>query len=296
MCASPLEAFAKIWLAASPATGPVTSDPPACFSEPTGAGEEIESDVFLDHASWSQYKEAEYGDEGDSDTDRCVLLAFNKNDTGTTYELPAGYAEFYARYPNGVSFKDPGVSFAKTPSHSDSDHFINPNGAAIDPWTHYTEEWINILADANSVDNGGGALLINCAPQSEHFGRLMFYSSNDEGSQYFTTFQFDDWIAIMIDQAPAIEKSFRDCLPDPSDMTAECSGSIVDYFCYNAGFDCDAYFATRSDVVSACLGPWLLAELATIVAEYGVYKKPVKWGRHQFADLVKSLGISADTQ
>ena len=61
-----------------------------------------------------------------------------------------------------------------------------------------SDEWLLILTDEHSVDNGNGSIHINCNPESKYFGKMIIFSSCDEGIGTLTSFTFDYLLKALI--------------------------------------------------------------------------------------------------
>lgn len=125
--------------------------------------------------------------EKDEDENRGVVLYKDKY---PEYELPEDLQKFYEYFDNigprfnskilrkniETKFNDP--LFDKKLDHSL--HFDFDLVSSNIPDILYANEWVCILDDAHSVDNGSGQVLVNCSRNSEHFGYILCCSSNDD--------------------------------------------------------------------------------------------------------------------
>jgi hypothetical protein len=232
----------------------------------------------------NEYKEAIKSDYNGKlliwESDPIILFAVKKID----YRLPESYKLFY-EYVFGLSnltevyIKRKNFVFV-------SNLLINPevvaypSDAYIDPFSFTCDEWIVIVKDYDSIDNGQGRIFINCNPDGNFFGKLLFYSSNDEGSCYVSSFYFDEFLLIMIDLYDKMMKINTTKINDSnsdSDIDIDIDDlvdihSIVDYFSFSNNFDNNLFFKKRNDNIKPILNNFLLMSLCEIILEYGYYE------------------------
>jgi len=281
-----LETFARLWLKTTYSTASPLPDLGgiAGWEQPTHYEIEIveDSSVYHDRAHRVQHREwcvkKGYSDTEEEESDKRHILAFEVGEKPVVYDYPTGYRELRTAY-RAAQFHT-GSAFRTYPTLANSDYFDRHNCAILDPFTHSVSEWVEILHDRNSVDNGYGILLINCNKEGQHYGELIFYSGADEGCLYYAPFQFEDWIAIMIDERTRILRHFHDHEMDAGSAQCDCEnrGSIVDYFSYDGKFDSSEYFQRRCDVMKTSLGGVLILSILDIVAGYVLFTIPAKWG------------------
>lgn len=211
-----------------------------------------------------------------------ILFATEK----INYKLPDDYAMFYHYYFKVIRQND--IYMKKFRFRFVDDLMINPGMVAhpdepfIDPFSHTCDEWVIIARDEDSVDLGGGAILINCNPEGKHFGKLLFYSSNDEGTGYMPGFYFDDFLVIMMDHFDIMmemkteqsdsESSDSENLSayasENSDVEDSGDNSIVDYFSYSRCFNANDYFTKRNEKIMPIINKYLPADLCKVILGY----------------------------
>lgn len=203
------------------------------------------------------------------DEDNLIILFATEK---INYKLPEEYALFYNRFFK--SSKDPDIhlkstGFAFIPSLIIQPEIVAyPCNAYIDPFSHTCDEWIVIAEDDYSIDNGCGRVFINCNPNGNYFGKLLFYSSSDDGCGYVSSFYFDDFLLILMDKFSKIN------FPQDSDPER----SIVDYFSYFQGFNDyeyfnnNEYFTKRNSAIMNIINKFLCTDLCKIILDYVYYE------------------------
>lgn len=94
-------------------------------------------------------------------------------------------------------------------------------------------EWLEILWDGKSIDNGNGSLALNCHPGSELYGALMFFSSNDDGCFRIYKRGFADFLRYLVESGPQVFHATTSA--DQEKAKVE---SLVDHFAYGDERDC----------------------------------------------------------
>jgi hypothetical protein len=72
--------------------------------------------------------------------------------------------------------------------------------------TYYLDEWLVILTESSPIGYRDNIAFLNCCPSSSDYGKMGFSSLDQDIRGMITSFDFDQFLTIMIEHYRSIQK------------------------------------------------------------------------------------------
>lgn len=200
-----IKKFAKLYLVEEPIVDKKYNE--GCRISYNKGQEDYEegSYYFYDDYVYKNIEDYNYNNEGNINA---IIINSNKP---PEYKLPVDFEIFCRMFPNGVIFKSeiflsdnnkPAVKFCKEMEHTTLDITYICEFVENHPDLNilYLDEWVRILTDINSSCNSQGSLCMNICPSSKYYGKLIFYTSCDDGIGKIMPYEFKEFLEIAINE------------------------------------------------------------------------------------------------